>query len=400
VLFVSFSRYFPATAWVGRRLSSRIARRRWLTLAVVVLVTTTSLRIHSAILQHRVHSILEGLAQVHLDHTTQAELQTLVPELRLGRPSWSSSQCPAEACLYAEVQGWDLVPFFQSEGLNEVLYKAGYWLGSRNPTFSATAVLQNGVVQDLGYSLKVDDGTFSYRGVVTVAVISAGGYYDRGLIEVEDESPEFRVSAYFKWPEKDLKVVFTPRAPEHLVSQAFDVRLNCLWYLRGCQTAREILPAAWAQKQRIEQAVVARLRGTDPCPDRILPRRARDVANILLVEVERSYVTKDCDSDRCTRPHHIADYRLIKVLKGTLDRPLKNVGHSHTLFGRRPDYELPNPALRLLTPGRRVLMFSDRSTNVNSPCEIVSATPSALATLEAALASTVEEGDRVPWWWY
>ncbi|MGH9509986.1 MAG: hypothetical protein ACRD2M_08625, partial [Terriglobales bacterium] len=190
------------------------------------------------------------------------------------------------------------------------MYKAGYWLGVRYWTFWATAELRNGVVHDVRYSVRLDDGTFSYTGIVTVAATSARGYTEGPVLAYEDESPDYRARSYFKWPEKDLKIVFTPASSRRLIAHAFDIQLNCLWHLRGCVEAQQVLPAAWAEKERIKSAVTTRLTGHDPCPDRILPRRVRDVGNILLVEIERSYMIKACYRKPCTRFYPAADYRL------------------------------------------------------------------------------------------
>jgi hypothetical protein len=64
---------------------------------------------------------------------------------------------------------------------------------------------------------------------------------------------------------------------------------------------------------------------------------------------------------------------------------------------------MPNPAVQLLHPATRVLMFSDNSTNVDTPCEIVAATAatdSAMQTIQSALAqpwSRIAETDRRGW---
>ena len=68
--------------------------------------------------------------------------------------------------------------------------------------------------------------------------------------------------------------------------------------------------------------------------------------------------------------YHLANYELLRVLKGKLNRPLKAVGHPSVINGKS-DQQMPNPAVQLLHPGTRVLMFSYNSTNVDTPCEIL-----------------------------
>jgi hypothetical protein len=211
---------------------------------------------------------------------------------------------------------------------------------------------------------------------------------------IRDESPDYQVSSYFKWPKLDLGVVFAPTASPELVRHAFDLHLDCVWQL-GCRTAKQLLPLVWEDERKIEAAALTRIKSSDPCPDRILPRRARDVAHILLVEVER--VRPELNTYG-PQQYRVVDYRLLETLKGTPNRPLKGVEHPLALFNIDMT---PNPAISLSRPGARVLMFIDRHGSLEEPCEIVSATPSALRTIRAALAlptSQVEETSPICLW--
>jgi hypothetical protein len=144
------------------------------------------------------------------------------------------------------------------------------------------------------------------------------------------------------------------------------------------------MPRADGDYQNIRRSAFARLRSPTPCPDRILFRRARDVADILLVEVANVHpVLEQFGNEQ----EEIADYRLLEVLKGKLDRPLKNVGHPLSLSIGVNESAIPNPALKLLHPGSQVLMFSDSSTDVDSPCETVAATESAERAIRSTLRS-------------
>jgi hypothetical protein len=155
--------------------------------------------------------------------------------------------------------------------------------------------------------------------------------------------------------------------------------------LRGCRIADEVLPLAAEDYRNIERSAFVRLRGPTPCPDSILARRARDVENILLVEVEnvRPVLEKFGEEQ-----YQMADYKLLEILKGKLDRSLENVGHPFTILLSSDMPPIPNPALNLLHPGSQLLMFSDSSTNVDSPCETVAATESAKKAIQLALKSS------------
>jgi hypothetical protein len=115
-----------------------------------------------------------------------------------------------------------------------------------------------------------------------------------------------------------------------------------------------------------------------------LARRARDVTDILLVKVTDVHPALKMFG---SVQYQIADYELLEILKGKLDRPLKNVGHALTISYSRDDPPIPNPALKLLHPGSQLLMFSDSSTDVDSPCETVAATESAKQAIQIALRS-------------
>lgn len=129
----------------------------------------------------------------------------------------------------------------------------GHWLGFRECDFAATIELREKKVQNL------DIGS-SWMMARTN----------------EDESPEYSVRRYFKWPELELSISFTPRARATLSHHAFEPSLNCIWILRGCRTTEQILPRAWQDEENIQHAVDVRLHSSNPCPDRILPPRARD----------------------------------------------------------------------------------------------------------------------------
>jgi hypothetical protein len=78
----------------------------------------------------------------------------------------------------------------------------------------------------------------------------------------------------------------------------------------------------------------------------------------------------------------------------------QNVGHPFTISLSWDDPPIPNPSLKLLHPGSQLLMFSDSSTNVDSPCETVAATESAMQVFRMALephASQVPESDLARW---
>ena len=345
-------------------------------LVSAVLLLSIALRVHAAVFEYRVTSIVHRLPRLRLEEAPPSELPKLIPALRPCLKSDSLS--PGDSCYevhFASNLIWRAGPYG---------YKVAYWLGARYWDFSASVSIRQNKVRRVGYNVILNNGSLKEPWLTSVAVKSVRGYRSWYLDPTQDESPEYRVTKYFKWPDQSIQIVFTPNAPTSAVHHAFDINLNCIWYLRGCQTASELIPRADEDYQNIRRSAFARLRSPSPCPDRILLRRARDVADILLVEVENVHPTLEQFGDE---QEEIADYRLLEVLKGKLDRPLKNVGHPLTISVGINESPIPNPALKLLHPGSQVLMFADASLNVDSPCETVEATENARRAIQLTLRS-------------
>jgi hypothetical protein len=397
---MAFANHFPATDWIWRQITSRWARRILSSIVAAMLVITIALRVYAALWEQQVNGILSRMSQLQLDQTTEAELLAQLPELRADKPSGESTA--HEDCYTINLSNWPdgMLTRLFDRVQSKSAYKLGHWLGLRFWSFSADIRLRQKKVHSLAYNLMVDDGTYDYPGLVNVWVRSVRGYGSRNVSSTNDQSPEYRVTNYFKWPRLTLLVEFTPQAPNELTHHAFDIRLNCIWSIFGCQTARDLLPISWQDKEDIKNAALARLRSSNPCPDTLLPRMARDVANILLVEVVHLRPERKQYEGQQTRT---VDYRLLEVLKGEVDQSLAGVDHPVTvsmISWGDSDLSMPNPALKLLTPGTRVLLFSGNGTGVGAPCEVMAATPAAQQTLRLALnskSSQVEEKERSRW---
>ena len=373
-----FAKYFPTTVWLWRRLTSRLARRIALFFCVALALSAVGLRVNSAIFAHRVHKILGGLEQLRPDQTSKAEMLKLLPDLRPGLLKYE--HCRGDECYATVIQNWpdSLLARLVGEVGSPFLVRMLYGLGVRLWYFGAKVELQGNRVHDLYYSLLVDDGSGEYPGAVTLDVGTLRGSNQLIGNLTRDESPDFQISSYRKWPKLDLGIVFAPTASRELVHHAFDLHLECVWK-SGCRSARQLLPLVWDDQQRIEASALARIKSSVPCPDRILPRRARDVPDILLVEVERVRTELKTYGPQ---QYRIVDYRILEALKG---RPNRLSGVEHPMNLDSID-TIPNPAISLVRPGARVLMFTDSDGRLEEPCEIVAATPGALRTIRSSLA--------------
>jgi hypothetical protein len=390
---VASAKYFPTAVWLWRRLTSRGARRiAWFFFLALALLAI-GLRVNSAIFVHRVHRILGGMERLRPDQSSKAEMLKMVPALR--PELLKNEHCGGDECYSMVVDNWrdSKLALLLLRVANPFVLRALYRMGLRIWTFGVKVDLRGDRIHNLLYSLMVDDGTGEYPGCIDVEVGSLRGSNHMAGNLISDESPDYQISSRSKWRDLNLRVIFAPTASPALVHHAFDLRLDCTWQM-GCRTARQLLPLVWDDKQRIQAAALARLKSSDPCPDRILPRRARDVPNILHVEVERVHPELDAYGDQ---QYRVVDYRLLEALKGAPNRTLNGVEHSLTIFGTD---NIPNPAINLLRPGASVLMFTDPYGRLEEPCEVVTATPSALQTIRSALASPasqVAESDVSLW---
>ena len=387
--------HFPSTTWLWRRLCSKIARRVGLSFITLVTVTTVSLRIQSAIFARRVHSTLAGLEQLRLDQTTRAELLERVPNLRAGT-GFPDARCRSDECFSVEISN---VPNGLAYRLYEKtkshwLHRVTYLLGYRFFDFSAGVGLHRGKVSEAGYRVSVDDGTDQGLGGT---IISVGGTTELGvaagntLSDAFDQSPDYRVKNLRKWPDQVLAVNFETTAPPQSLQHAFDVRLSCMWSFAGCKTAKQIVPFVWEDLLSIPAAASSRLRGSEPCPDRILAPRVSHFPDIdiLLLRVER--VTADLETSQGQEPKsQVVEYRLLDVLRGSAEQRLTGVVHPTRVHLPDSREEVPNPALKLLQPGADVLMFSRKEKflqHIDPSCQIVAAAPSALRTIRSEIAA-------------
>jgi len=368
----------------------RQVRRFVIALLIAILSATLLLRLDAAIFEYRVLAVLRQMEKLKLGQTSRAELANSVTGMRSTpcAPVPNSPECLTKTL--SNLSGHLL--FFRLQKLygvysdNKTIYQAGHLLGIRICDFYVTFEIRDQEVQAFDYRVLLDDGSNQYPGVIVVHVNSTDGYPYAPITNAEDESPEYSVRRPYQWPELNLSISFTPSAPATLILHALEPSLNCLWRLDGCRTSKQIFPAAWQDEEDIDRAASARLRGSNPCPDRILSHRVRDASNILLVEVE--HVSPEMGSETYGTTFRLADYKLLRVLKGESNRPLRAFGHSSLVYDPEdPRQKMPNPAVQLLRPGARVLMFSNEPWQVDEACEIVAATDGALQAIQSRLPS-------------
>jgi hypothetical protein len=284
-------------------------------------------------------------------------------------------------------------PPFQSKwNAMSLPYQIAYVLGLRHLSFRACVTTLNGVVSRASYALE-PDVFLGWPASELVAVHSARGFWLRGqklpVTSEDDESPDFRLGAMagafsgFKGDDAKIGVAYTASAPRELLSHAFIVDLSCFWGIRGCDSVRQVVPLLWADRLRIANAAVARLRSGNPCPDRILDGRVRTLPdlNVALLEVVDS------------QPEKIGTgYRLKEVIRGrpeAFDVTAMHPGWSVA----SPNGAVPNPVSPVYPKrGERFLFFSGARFD---SCRIVPATPSAESAVRKAIPATRQPQDQV-----
>jgi hypothetical protein len=408
---------------VWRTVSGRWARRIYTVLLLMCISLSVGLRCRTYLLTRRIQAVLAGLAQVRVDQTTESQLQTIVPYLRSLKIEASSGldrqYCASISNDHEGSGGLGLywVPhiFFSSWTPQKgpiqnkwsampLPLKVAYVLGWRHLTFRTCITTLNGVVAGAGYALE-PDLFLGWPASELVVVRSVHGFWMRHrrmpVQSADDESPDFRFGAaagefsMFAGDDATIGVAYTARASRELVSHVFRVDLSCFWGIRGCGSVRQVVPLLWADRLRIAQATVMRLKSGNPCPDRILDGRVRTLPdlNVALLEVVDSrYEVLNYEGDRTQES--VTEYRLAEVIRGHFDASEMTAMRYRQLVGS-PTGKMPNRAGPFYPKrGERFLFFS--GVNFDS-CRIVPATPSAEFAVRTAASATKRHEDLVGW---
>jgi hypothetical protein len=378
---------FSVTAWVWRQLASRWACRIYLSMLAVIVIPAVALRLQAVFFQRHVVEIASRRSTLQIGTTSKSETLSRIPGLTGVSSKDGESKCPADECFSVDIpnskfSNWTLLRTAETD--HPKLFSLLHFWGLRYWSFNAYVTFSAGKVSDFGYRLMLSaPRAYPVPGVVMIAVSSERKLGARGLDWELDESPNYEVYHYFKWPDLQTGVYFTVSAPGELLSDAFRVHLRCVWSLRGCETANQLLPEVEQNRLRIRQAAMERMKGPNQCPSQILPPRACDSDDILLVEVKNVGPTL---VETNFGAYRFAKFRLLRVLKGKLGRPLDNVGVAPEIY--LGEVTVRNSAIDLLNPGQRILLFSGRSTDIDEPCEAMAGTDDAVHTVEEGIAAS------------
>jgi len=282
--------YSSAGIWLGKALTGRIARRVYVTIILLLLFTTTLVRVYSYVLTRKSEQVITGLSKLHIDESTEEEVLRTVPYLTRGTPVRQVSPNAEIGNIdkgleqfyyvtFSNEPGWMRFENFASRFSNVMYFKDGRqesWiitaadlLGFRYIYFAASVVLLNRRVSSIRYGVANELVFPRFIGtIVSVTSLHARWSPYRGTFEVpstDDENFQFNVAG----SDRSLRVIFTPESSPASTSRAFRVNLSCFWSLFGCRHVRQIAPLLWQDENKIFAATLARLNSNEPCPDRI-----------------------------------------------------------------------------------------------------------------------------------
>jgi len=416
---MSFRELFPAASWIWRTLTGRAARIVYVTVALMLLITSIGVRVYTYALTRRMEAVIAGLGKLEIDNTNEEELVRTVPylvrwqweaqlkwtpetgDIDLGKQSGYGVTISNESTW---LKFGELIEPIARCCVNVSLTKYGYergwiftlteWVGFRYVYFDASVVLLDRKVSRISYGV-ADRLGFPRPVVQLVSVKSAHSFWtshQRGwaVRSTDDESPQFRVNG----TEHGIGVSYAYDAPPDLKAHAFQIDLNCFWSLRGCRHVRQIAPLLWKDKLAIEAATLARLQSSDPCPDRVLAGRARYLPDLSLVLLESTGFKSETVNEDGVSVYEIwTNYRLVEVLRGRPSTFWERVRGGHTIpFPGDYERTLPSTDSPWTNAGGQVLAFSNHRFD---SCRMVAAKPGALSAVRNTTLATRRGEDQL-----
>ena len=404
--------HFTATTWLGRAVTGRIARRTYAVILILLFIVGVAFRIHTYIFARRFQKVLSGLSTLHIDQTTEEDLQRQVPYLvrtnyeRVVKPSIETGDVQtgvlrAYCASYTNRDAWiwfgNRASRFSQATIDKNMRTTSWvvtaadLLGFRYFDFSACVLVFNGKVSRISYGV-ADDLIFPLAVSDQVSVTSFHSRWGPWHMYAEvpavaDESPAFFLSYEY---EGRFSFLYNPNAPDAVRRHLFQVNLNCFWHLFRCDDAREIAPALVHDIDLVNLAAIARINSANSCPDRIIAARARYWPDISVV-LAKSLGSHEVAVNEVGHPtiEVQTHYDAVKVLRGGFPSGFQFVTAGPAL--PNPAYPLKIDRLLATNPGDLVMIFYGPQT-----CSVIPATPSAIAAFQnTSLEPRRVEDERV-----
>lgn len=360
--------------WIVRTFTGHLACRVYVALIVLLLCLTTVARLRSYLMTRKIYAVLNGLAKLQVDQSSEEQLRKSVPQAaQIGQ--WTSGGSAGRR-YFLEISNESdrLVPRLLNLVPDSVGQHLSDWLGYRYIGFDATVFVEDGKVSKIFYGLARRWGrprALSYF-VSAESVHGFWRHYHRGftITAEEDESPQYRPHG----DEKGLGVTYTNDASPESTKRAFRLDLSCFWSLGGCEDAREVAPEVWEDLQVIQAKTNHR---KQECPDSIIDGRMRYLPDISveLLEVAGSRRV-EVNEEGYKTSEQLTDLKFIKLLRGDQPSAWGVVRFRDSVPSpTNPMVWIQNPVGTPTKIGSQVLFFGNFGF---SSCRFIPATPSAL----------------------
>jgi hypothetical protein len=400
---------FPAFRFIYQKLASRVGKLILLLLLAIPLATWCTLRISMAITVWRANALLLKVKQLRARDSTFEDAMRLAHEY-VGHVDYDGKPCSSANCSFNIFLGYgwtELPPFICGRDILRTVGIRGFGSGG-------SVQVRDGHVIGTGFQVLTEArrgapfGQWLEVRTKLTDHFHMTDYNDGRLLGLEEHP-----NHYVRKPHlttggggEALRAAVTPDATSTEIERAFDFRLSCISSLVGCSGLGDLLPKAWEDYVARETACHTNEGSGNygPCPVRSLARLARDMDNVLLVEVK-----KVIPKEKGQGFTQDVEFQLVELLKGQPDKHLPRFpmdiggddgGSPHLLVGLPPE---------IFSPGKRVVLFLRNSgpkiVFVPYPhCEVVQATEENLGVVRQTLTqlsqgapiSALREGNPLP----
>jgi hypothetical protein len=231
---------FPVCAWCLQKLVSRPARYIYVCIFAIIIVPAIALRIEAALFERRAIATVRALSTLRVGVTSEAEAVARMQALGLATRQYRRPVCFDEECVSAVIPNSHLsnaVLFPLSRTQIPALFSLLTRWGFHFSTLSVDIRFTSGKVSFFSYELMLSTSHLDVgRDAIVVRLTSQEKLLGRR------EGAPYSITTSRASPDNSVGIALTPNTSQELVSRAFDVKLNCLWSVSGCNAWREVLP--------------------------------------------------------------------------------------------------------------------------------------------------------------
>lgn len=366
---------FPTFSYIYQKLASRLGKLALLLFIAIPFGTWCALRISMKMGVLRASALLFKIKELRVRESTFEDAMRLSAEYA-GHVDFWDGPCNTKRCRFIIYlgQGWAEQHAFIHEILRTV--------GIRDYRSAGSVDVCDGRVVGTGFDLWAEAKRGAPGGQWLVVQANVTEHFPHADYSYGRQSGlEEHPNRYVRKPhlttlgggqilEAEVTLDATPTERE----RAFDFRLSCVSSLAGCAELRDLLPSAWDDYITLRDSSSRNedKRDYEPCPLRSLARLARDMDNVLIVEIKRVFPI-----DRDQSSLQDVEFQLIEVLKGQTNRRLSrfplDIGSDND---KAENLTLGLPP-KIFSPGKRSVLFLRDSELDFIPyphCEVVPAT--------------------------